>query len=191
MAEIGRLSKAKILIVDDVEPNVVLLTELLRRSGYQEIVGATDARKGLDLCRQVEPDLIILDLLMPDLDGFGFMTEAAKFVPEDTYLPILVITADTTREARQRALTMGAKDFLTKPFEATEVLLRVRNLLETRFLHERLRARNASLEALVEQRTLELSRQVAALDVLAKERLALLSKLSETTAPSPEEEDLA
>ena len=139
----------------------------------------------------MEPDLIILDLMMPGLDGFGFMTEAAKFVPEDTYLPILVITADTTRVARQRALTMGARDFLTKPFEATEVLLRVRNLLETRFLHERLRARNASLEALVERRTLELTRQVAALDALAKERLALLSKLSETTASPPEEKDLA
>jgi len=191
MAEIGLLSKAKILVVDDAETNVVLLTELLRRSGYQAIVGATDAREGLDLCRQVEPDLIILDLMMPGLDGFGFMTEAAKFVPEDTYLPILVITADTTRVARQRALTMGARDFLTKPFEATEVLLRVRNLLETRFLHERLRARNASLEALVERRTLELTRQVAALDALAKERLALLSKLSETTASPPEEKDLA
>ena len=127
---------ARILIADDQEANVRLLEAMLRRAGgYANLTGTTESSEILRLYADVKPDLILLDLHMPDPDGFAIMAHLKTLIPATTYLPILVITADITAEAKQRALLAGAKDFLVKPFDQTEVLLRIGNLLETRFLH--------------------------------------------------------
>src|SRR6266545_2160850 len=125
----------RILIVDDEESNVVLLQRMLARAGYGHLTGITDSRNVLQLFQEVQPDLVLLDLMMPHLDGFAVMEQLAVQLPEGSYVPILVLTADVTPEALRRALSAGARDFLTKPFDQTELLLRVKNLLETRFLY--------------------------------------------------------
>jgi putative two-component system response regulator len=136
---------ARILVVDDEDANVALLKAILKRAGYQDVRGTLDPREVMDLVESFEPDLVLLDLRMPHVDGFEILTRLREVVPEDVFLPVLVLTADVTSNAKERALAMGAKDFLTKPFDATEVLLRIRNLLETRFLHVELREHNRVL----------------------------------------------
>lgn len=162
------LKTARILIVDDQEANVRLLERILQRAGYTNLQSTTSARQVLPLYNNTPPDLILLDLRMPHLDGFGVMRQLEPQIPPGTYLPILVLTADITAEAKQQALGNGAKDFLTKPFDPTEVLLRIRNLLETRFLHLQLQNYNQILEVKVRERTREL--EEARIEIL--ERLA-------------------
>ena len=142
---------ARILIVDDQEANVRLLEGILRRAaGFSNLRSTTDSREAVTLYSEFQPDLILLDLHMPHLDGFRVMEELKLLIPTESYVPILVLTADITPEAKQLALAGGAKDFLTKPFDPTEVRLRIENLLETRFLYldmeQRVRARTQELE---------------------------------------------
>jgi signal transduction histidine kinase len=144
---------AKILIVDDQEQNVRLLERLLQHAGYTTLESTTDPRLVLPLFSEFQPDLILLDLNMPQLDGFGVMRELAGHIATDDYLPILVLTAEATPEAKRRALAAGAKDFLAKPFDRTEVLLRIENLLHARFLHRELQRQNEVLEEQVRDRT--------------------------------------
>jgi DNA-binding response OmpR family regulator len=92
----------------------------------------------VDLYTAFEPDLIMLDLMMPELDGYSILELLSKRIPKNTYLPIIVLTADATIQAKRKALALGAKDFLTKPFDTIEVMLRVWNLLETRMLYKTL-----------------------------------------------------
>ncbi len=134
-----RLGDAKILIVDDERVNVVLLERILAQAGYRNVKGVVDPTEALRLYDQFEPDLVLLDLHMPTLDGFAVMKLLEDRIPSDAFLPILVLTADVQPEVKQRALAAGAKDFVNKPFDRTEVLLRIQNLLQTRFLHLRLR----------------------------------------------------
>ena len=147
------LSDAKILIVDDEPANVLLMERLLQDSGYHNLSTTTDARKVLGLYREFGPDLILLDLMMPHLDGIAILGLLKDEIPADVYLPILVLTADATLEAKRKALAAGARDFLTKPFEQFEVLLRIRNLLATRQLYLALDEQNRSLEETVKQRS--------------------------------------
>lgn len=147
---------AKILVVDDQDANVRLLQDILKREGYTNIVATTDSREVLNVCGMLQPDLILLDLMMPYLDGFQVMQQLAPTIANRTYLPILVLTADVTAEAKEQALSLGAKDFLTKPFDYTEVLLRIKNLLETRFLYLQIQGQNQVLEERVQARTQEL-----------------------------------
>src|SRR5688572_6178149 len=130
----GTPDGAKILLVDDEPANVLLMERLLQGAGYRHLVSTTDSRRVLGLFREFAPDLILLDLMMPHLDGIAVLGQLATEVPADTYLPVLVLTADATLEARRKALAAGAHDFLTKPFEQFEMLLRIRNLLATRRL---------------------------------------------------------
>jgi diguanylate cyclase (GGDEF)-like protein len=139
-------ARARILIVDDEQANVRLLERLLLSGGFTDVRGTTDPVQGLALFDEYRPDLVMLDLHMPRLDGFAALEAMRQRCAANDYLPVLVLTADTTREARDRALSTGAKDFLTKPFERTEVLLRTRNLLETRYLHLALKDENRVLE---------------------------------------------
>jgi EAL domain-containing protein (putative c-di-GMP-specific phosphodiesterase class I) len=145
------LAEAIVLVVDDVEANVVLLERLLRRAGVGRVVGITDPRRTIEQYRALEPDLILLDLHMPHLDGVAVLEALGDVIPPDSFTPVLVLTADSTSEAKERALAAGAKDFVTKPFEQTEVLLRVKNLLETRALHLSLQRHNAALRAEIRQ----------------------------------------
>ena len=150
------LTSYRILLIDDEPANVHLLECLLQQGGYANYRGITDSRQALPLYEEFKPDLILLDLLMPQLDGYAVMRQIRAHTPPETYLPILVLTADITPRAKQKALSAGAHDFLTKPFDLTEVLLRIRNLLETRHLHLQLSAHNAVLEERVRSRTRDL-----------------------------------
>lgn len=139
------------LVVDDTEANVLLLTRLLQRAGLAQVVGVTDPREAISRYQAVEPDLIMLDLHMPHLDGIGVLEALRAVIPAGSFTPVLMLTADTTVEAKQRALAAGAHDFVTKPFEQTEVLLRVQNLLRTRALHTALQQHNAALQAQLDE----------------------------------------
>ena len=150
------LYQAHILIVDDQRPNVRLLERILEQAGYAAAQGTTDPRQVAELFDEFQPDLVLLDLHMPYMDGFGVMEALSTRIPAGSYFPILVVTADITPEAKRRALSAGARDFLSKPFDSTEVLLRIKNLLETRFLHLQLQNQNQALEAKVRERTREL-----------------------------------
>ena len=128
----SNIHNAKILIVDDQEANVLLLERMLRNAGYSSLVSTTDPRQVCELHRQNHYDLILLDLQMPGMDGFQVM-EGLKEIETDGYLPVLVLTAQP--EHKLRALQAGAKDFVTKPLDLAEVLMRVYNMLEVRLLH--------------------------------------------------------
>jgi putative two-component system response regulator len=132
------LTDARILVVDDERVNVLLLERILGQQGYTNIRSTTDSYQAAALYEEFEPDLVLLDLHMPGLDGFAVMEQLGSRTPSDTFLPVLILTADIRPEVKRRALSAGAKDFVTKPFDRTEVLLRMQNLLETRFLHLRL-----------------------------------------------------
>ena len=142
---------ARILVIDDDSGNVRLLERFLKDAGYRDVQSTTDSRKAPALYQTFQPDLILLDLMMPYLDGVAVIQQLS--IPEDVYLPVLVLTADVTLEAKQRALAAGAKDFLAKPFDRLEVLLRIKNLLDTRRLYLELDRHNRSLEQTVEERT--------------------------------------
>jgi putative two-component system response regulator len=150
------LKNARILIVDDEQVNVLLLERLLRQDGYDNLTITSNSSHVVEICARTPPDLILLDLQMPHPDGFEVMRQLEPWL-KARWLPILVLTADATPEARQRALSGGAKDFLVKPLDAGEVLLRIKNLLETRFLHHELRRQNLILEQRVQDQYEDLS----------------------------------
>ncbi|MGH9371085.1 MAG: response regulator, partial [Vicinamibacterales bacterium] len=150
------LTRARVLLVDDQPANLKFLRHVLETEGYGELIAISDSVEALDRFEELAPDLIIVDLWMGRLDGFDFIARVREIEEAGSYLPILVATGDHTPEARRRALSAGARDFLTKPLSPAEVRLRVRNLLETRFLHEQLRDHNATLEDRVAERTHEL-----------------------------------
>jgi putative two-component system response regulator len=163
------LYQAHILIVDDQRPNVRLLERILEQAGYVAVQGTTEPCQVAELFDKFQPDLVLLDLHMPHMDGFGVMEALSTRIPAGSYFPILVVTADITPEAKRRALSAGARDFLSKPFDTTEVLLRIKNLLETRFLHLQLQNQNQALEAKVRERTRELEQtQLEILERLAQ-----------------------
>src|SRR6266850_1451107 len=147
---------SKILIVDDEEANVRLLELLLNEAGYTNLHSTTDARQAMRVYAQIQPDIVLLDLHMPHRTGFQLLDDLQSVIPVGDYVPVLVLTADTTREALRRALLAGAHDYLTKPLEVQEVLLRIRNLLHTRLLHLALQFQNQVLEARVRDRTQQL-----------------------------------
>ncbi|CAN4272897.1 CheY FOG, CheY-like receiver [Methylophilaceae bacterium] len=140
---------AKILIIDDAEANLKLLEDLLAREGFHQIISTADSTRALDLFKAFEPDLVLLDLMMPELDGYAVLEMLSRHIPSDSYLPVLVVTADATIGAKRKALALGAKDFLTKPFDTIEAMLRVWNLLETRLLYRHLKSLNPAIKPAV------------------------------------------
>lgn len=163
------LHGSRILIIDDEAANISLLRRLLRRAGFTNLVSTTDAREVLGLIKEAPPDLILLDLWMPHTNGFELLEQLRPEIGDTNYLPILVVSADITAEAKARALSQGAKDFLHKPFDLVEVLLRIRNLLETRYLYLELQRQNEVLEERVKERTRELEEaQIEVIDRLAR-----------------------
>lgn len=160
----------RILIVDDRPDNILFLTKLLTRLGYHDVVATTDPTSVAAEVARREPDLILLDLFMPQLDGFELLVQLSRSVAADRFLPVLVLTADASRATRRRALAAGATDFLAKPLDATEVAQRVRNLLRTRHLHLQQHGRNRRLASAVQERTEELRVAHAALAAEAFER---------------------
>ncbi len=161
----------RILAVDDQAANVVLLERMLAAWGFTGVRGTTQSDSVLDLVEGWRPDLLLLDLQMPDPDGFAIM-DALGTQPREARPPVLVLTADVTVEVRHRALSAGAADFLSKPFDLHEIRLRVANLLETRRLQRELTQYARGLEDRVRERTRDLEQ--SRLEVL--ERLALAAE---------------
>jgi putative two-component system response regulator len=169
------LSAAQILVVDDDQANVLLLERLLEQWTYTNVAVTTDSSQVVDLCERLQPDLLLLDLHMPQPDGFALLELLAPWIATKGYLPVLVLTADVSQEAKERALSVGAKDFLSKPLDTTEVRVRVKNLLETRYLHRDLQHHNDLLEQRVQARTADLELRTADLE---QSRLEILDRLA-------------
>jgi PleD family two-component response regulator len=152
----------KILVVDDDRMSVNLLEQLLQRHGYTRVLGLTDSRSVVETCATFDPDLLLLDLIMPEVDGFAVLDALRSDASED-FLPIVVLTGDVSEESKARALEAGATDFLVKPVSQTEALLRIRNLLEMRRLYVAAENQRAALEEAVRERTTELHDMIAEL----------------------------
>lgn len=125
---------ARILLVDDMRATLRLLERMLGKAGYVNVRSTTRADEVLSLYRQERPDLILLDLHMPGVNGLDLLDQLHEEIGPGDYLPIMVVTGDTTHEAKLQALTLGAKDFLVKPVDTIETMLKIRILLETRAL---------------------------------------------------------
>jgi putative two-component system response regulator len=157
----GELARMKILIVDDEPVNVALLEDILLENGYTRFESVTDSKRALEVCQKFQPDLVLLDLMMPQPDGFTVLDSIRSECEEDSFLPVIVLTADSSPESKRRALEAGATDFLLKPFDHVEVALRIRNLLKSRRAHRLLDNQRAALEEAVLQRTEELRATIA------------------------------
>ncbi|MDQ1315545.1 MAG: cyclic di-GMP phosphodiesterase [Pseudomonadota bacterium] len=146
-----------ILVVDDEPANLKLLDRMLRGQGYQSLVLVADPREVLARYRETQPDLILLDINMPHLDGFQVMDQL-KSLNDPLLPPIVILTAQHGKDFQLRALAGGARDFVAKPFDRNELLMRVRNLLDAQLAHRLLHDQKAVLEEMVRARTEELRR---------------------------------
>ncbi len=176
------ISRARVVIVDDESSNVRLLERILEMFGCKHVRSTTDSRQALALCVEFKPDLVLLDLHMPHMDGFTVMQQIQQIIA-DVYLPILVLTADITVETKRRALASGAKDLVTKPLDHSEVVLRIKNLLENRFLNLEMEKQNVLLEEQVRERTAQLEHTLDQLrstqeQVIRQERLRALGMMA-------------
>ena len=170
------IKKLNILICDDSISNVMLLEKLLNDQGYVSVTTVTDPVKVLPLMLGASFDLLLLDIEMPNLTGIEVMQQINDSALKQQYIPVLVLTGNQNAEVRNEALQVGAQDFITKPFDTTEVLLRVRNLLRVRGAYIAQTGMNAELEKRVEKRTTELER---ATEILIK-RLAQAGEMRDT-----------
>lgn len=162
------LRESRILVVDDHPTNVLVLERMLTWSGYVNIESTCSAVESVELFARYDPDLLILDLHMPNMSGYEVL-EKVRQLEGAEFVPVLVFTADMTRDARDRALELGASDFLTKPGDATEIGLRVRNFLQIRHLTRAIEEKNRELEHKVAQRTMALwTSQIEVLDRLGR-----------------------
>jgi putative two-component system response regulator len=159
-------SAHRILLVDDEELTMRTLERIMQHAGYTNLCSTTDSRRVLPLFREFDPDMVMLDLHMPGLDGYSLIRQLSVRVPEGQFLPIVVVSGDMSPDAKQKALALGAADFIEKPYDRTEVYLRVRNLLRMRDLTGRL-----------EERVRERTRDLAAAEVEVANRLAFAAEL--------------
>ena len=162
------LKDARILIIDDTLANIEVLENLLMMKGYIDVKSISDSTQAIATIKAFKPELILLDLMMPQVSGFDIMEALKKETDAFALMRILVLTADITPESKKKALSGGASDFLTKPFDLTEVDLRIRNLLYTVYLLSQLTNQNAILEEKVKERTLELERNLTAIELQNK-----------------------
>jgi putative two-component system response regulator len=166
-----KIFAAKILAIDDNILNIQILKKILTNAGFINLTTTTDPTRALSLYKELQPDLILLDLNMPEMDGFAVMFQLSISNPDD-YLPILVVSAED-ESMRFKALQSGAKDFLHKPYEHLDVLLKSRNIIEVRLLYNQARSHNLSLEEQVNDRIKEI--RDTRLDVI--HRLAIAAEL--------------
>jgi putative two-component system response regulator len=162
---------AHIVILDDEIANVTMLTTMLERAGFASITGMTNPRQLPALLESAPPDLVITDLHMPGCDGYAVLEMLSTLINTER-LPVLVVTGDNSTDARQQALTRGAKDFVAKPYDVVEMLLRVRNLLESRVLYQDLKKQNRTLLESANGST----REIESTRVEMIERLALAAE---------------
>ena len=172
-----------ILIVDDNVDNLVFLEQLFRRKGYRNIMSMADSRNVLPYVGKADPDIILLDIMMPYIDGYEILRSIRGLMDSSVFLPIVVLTAVTDRKAREQTLKDGATDFLTKPLDAVEVILRVGNLLQTRFMYKQNLEYSKLLENAVLHRTRELAANNQALEkvnqVLDETNIEIADRLAE------------
>lgn len=162
------LKDSRILIIDDTLANIEVLENLLMMKGYTNVSSISDSTKAMDMIKSFKPELILLDLMMPEMSGFDIMEQLQKEPDGFKLMRILVLTADITPESKKKALSGGASDFLTKPFDLTEVDLRIKNLLYTVYLLSQLTNQNAVLEERVAERTAELEKNLSAIELQNK-----------------------
>ena len=163
-----KLKDARILMIDDEEANLDLLERILEPMGFHHLRRSTKPEEVPELCREFSPDLVLLDIVMPGLTGVELLERLRAEWDEEEYRPVLILTSDHSQSTKRKGLSAGAQDFLTKPLSPAEVRLRVKNLLQTRFLHLALQDHNRLLETRVRERTADLER--ARLEIL--DRLA-------------------
>lgn len=150
------LLNSRLMIVDNDTVNIEFLEDLLEHDGYTNILGIQDSREVEDMYMAFKPDLLLLDIDMPHLNGFQVM-EQLKKIEKDSYLPVMVLTGLLDDDTRIKALSYGAQDFLVKPFNRLEAMTRIHNMLRIRSLHNQVREQNQILEGKVQERTRELN----------------------------------
>jgi putative two-component system response regulator len=148
-------ARMRILAIDDQLMNIELLQGLLEVAGYKNVKTLSDSRLAIDTCHSFDPDIILLDLMMPHVSGLDIL-RTLRSSEQGLFLPVIVLTADANEKTRVNALRAGATDFLLKPFDEIEVLLRISNLLEMRRLHIQLDTQRAAFEEALRERSLEL-----------------------------------
>jgi signal transduction histidine kinase len=158
------IQNSRILIVDDEEQNLVLLSKIIRHAGYAITITLSDPKQVLERFRQLDPDLLVLDWHMAPVNGHDLLNELQTLALPERMPPVLVVTADSGADVRRKALAAGATDFLAKPLDHIEVILRIRNLLRLRFLNLRLHDQKAVLADEVQLRTAELQERTAELE---------------------------
>ncbi|RIW15142.1 response regulator [Algoriphagus lacus] len=147
---------SRIFILDDQIQNIILLENILNLSGFQNIWSTTNPQDLLIQLEKSDPDILLLDLMMPTISGFEILGKLNTLGENQKFMPVLVLTADTNPKSKEKALKLGASDFLTKPFDISEVTLRIQNLLTTKYLVDQLKDHNNLLEEKVRQRTEQL-----------------------------------
>lgn len=141
MSLLRAAADARILAIDDEPANLALVAAVLAREGYRHVETLDDPRRAADRRLAFQPDLVLLDLMMPSIDGYALLDSLGRLTREGELVPIMVLTADTSIEAKRRALALGARDIVTKPFDVFEFALRVANLIEIRLLFEQIQGR--------------------------------------------------
>lgn len=155
MLEEKTIKEAKILIVDDQPANVTLIEKMLDIDGYINVLSTTDPTQVEAIYMEQNSDLVLLDLNMPVMDGYQVLAKIREVDPD--YPPIIVLTAQSDRESRIKALELGARDFLAKPFDRVELMTRIRNMLEVRIMTTAMKNQNKILDGMVKERTKELN----------------------------------
>ena len=155
MLEEKTIKEAKILIVDDQPANVTLIEKMLDIDGYINVISTTDPTQVEAIYMEQNSDLVLLDLNMPVMDGYQVLARIREVDPD--YPPIIVLTAQSDRESRIKALDLGARDFLAKPFDRVELMTRIRNMLEVKIMTKAMKNQNIILDGMVKERTQELN----------------------------------
>ncbi|MEK8131645.1 HD domain-containing phosphohydrolase [Paenibacillus filicis] len=152
------IKRSKLLIIDDQACNIMLLEHILSRAGFNQVESLLDPLELATRFADIQPDMVLLDMHMPGMDGLQVLRLIRETLAPDQYLPVLMLTADLTLEAKQRGLQAGVNDFLTKPYDRMEVVLRIQNLLKARMLHNQIQQHKSTLEKRVRDRTEELKK---------------------------------
>lgn len=142
-----QIRSAKILIIDDEQAYIRVLEWALKQSKFSNFRSILESNQACEEFERFRPDIVLLDLLMPEIDGFELMKRFQEKVPEGEFVPVVVLTGQNTAETRSRAVAAGASDFLGKPVDYTELVVRIKNLLQTRLLYQQARQMQTQLES--------------------------------------------
>ncbi len=165
---------ARVLIIDDQEMNIAMLSGMLKKHGFRQRFSANDPFAGIEMFQRIAPHLVLLDIEMPGLDGFGVLARIRQLSP-DVMIPVIVLTAHTEQAVRLKAIDAGASDFLTKPFDGMEVVGRARNMSILGMMSRRIADENRRLDEAVKARTAKLEQMI---EILRTAEMALSAKVN-------------